>query len=108
MTERELLEMADKELREVIAVAPSQSKHYCLTMCSMQMANLLMRAAGKAGWRYEEAVGCSELLLVGDIAGDSMKILRAKALGVKTVVIGDFVATAFALAAAEIGRSMKR
>ena len=67
-------------------------RKYCLTQCSMKLLNVLLGAGIKAGWCYEEAVGNSELLIVGDIPGESKKIRRATRLGVKTVSVTDILA----------------
>lgn len=44
----------------------------------MKVLNVLLKAGNHAGWCYEEAVGNSELLIIGDIQGESKKIKKAK------------------------------
>ena len=58
----------------------------------MKLLNVLLKAGNHAGWCYEEAVGNSELLIVGDIQGESKKIKKANRLGIKTISITDILA----------------
>ena len=67
-------------------------RKYCLTQCSMKLLNVLLKAGNHAGWCYEEAVGNSELLIIGDIQGESKKIKKANRLGIKTISITDILA----------------
>ena len=67
-------------------------RKYCLTQCSMKLLNILLKAGNHAGWCYEEAVGNSELLIIGDIQGESKKIKKANRLGIKTISVTDILA----------------
>lgn len=58
----------------------------------MKLLNVLLKAGNHAGWCYEEAVGNSELLIIGDIQGESKKIKKANRLGIKTISITDILA----------------
>ena len=58
----------------------------------MKLLNVLLKAGNHAGWCYEEAVGNSELLIVGDIQGESKKIKKANRLGIKTISVTDILA----------------
>ena len=67
-------------------------RKYCLTQCSMKLLNVLLKAGNHAGWCYEEAVGNSEVLIIGDIQGESKKIKKANRLGIKTISVTDILA----------------
>ena len=68
-------------------------RKYCLTQCSMKLLNVLLKAGNHAGWCYEEAVGNSEILIIGDIQGESKKIKKATRLGVKIISVMDILAS---------------
>ena len=58
----------------------------------MKLLNVLLKAGNHAGWCYEEAVGNSEVLIIGDIQGESKKIKKANRLGIKTISVTDILA----------------
>lgn len=62
-----------------------------ITMSSMNVWGLIYMSIIEAGFRYSESVGLSEMLVVGDVVGDSEKIRKAKRLGVRVVSVYELI-----------------